>query len=152
MHFIIEATKQLRSNCLNLIKDLSDEQLHSIPPNYNNNIIWHLGHMFVSEQILCYAKSNTPLLIPEIYPTLYSKGTSPREWTSPADVQEVIRYMKLTGDALESDYQNKKFGYYNAYTTSAGSTLSTIEDAIAYSYGHENLHYGCIISMIKLVR
>lgn len=152
MNFIFDATKQLRSNALNAIKELSVEQLHLIPEHYNNNLIWHIGHMFVSEQLLCYSKSNTPMIIPESYPGLFAKGTSPRNWESPMDIQEVIHFMHLTMDALVHDYQNHHFNAYQAYTTAAGVTLSNLEEAITYSYGHENLHYGNILSMIKLVR
>jgi len=152
MDFVIQATKQTRSNCLNLIKDLSSDQLNFIPEGYNNNLIWHVGHMFVSEQILCYSRSNTPLVVPETYLSLFRKGTSPREWTSKPDIKEVIHYMNLTSEALEADYHNKRFGVFTEYATSSGVVLKTIEGAIIYSYGHENLHFGNIISMIKLIR
>lgn len=151
MNFVIQATKQTRSNCLNLVKDLSIEQLHFIPEGYNNNIIWHIGHMFVSEQILCYSRSNTPLVIPENYLALFRKGTSPKEWSVKADMNEIIHYMNVTSEALQSDYVNKQFGTFNEYATSSGIVLKNIEDAIIYSYGHENLHYGNIISMLKLI-
>ena len=108
--------------------------------------------MFVSEQILCYSRSNTPLVVPETYLSLFRKGTSPREWTSKPDIKEVIHYMNLTSEALEADYHNKRFGVFTEYATSSGVVLKTIEGAIIYSYGHENLHFGNIISMIKLIR
>jgi len=152
MNFVIQATKQTRSNCLSIVKDLSTEQLHFIPDGYNNNLIWHIGHMFVSEQILCYSRSNTPLVIPESYLPLYRKGSSPREWTAKANINELIHYMHITSEALESDYINKRFGTFNEYPTSSGIVLKSIEDAIIYSYGHENLHYGNIISMLKLIK
>ena len=152
MDFIIKATRQVRLNCLDMISGLTTGQLHAIPEGFNNNLIWHLGHMFVSEQLLCYANSHTPLLIPESYLPLFRKGTSPRDWKTPMDIQELIRYMNLTSEALEQDYANKRFGLYEPYTTSAGVTLTTVNDAIAYSYGHENLHYGMMMSLIKLVK
>jgi len=46
----IERLKKTRIFLLDLIKDLTTEQLNEIPKGFNNNIIWNLGHLIASQQ------------------------------------------------------------------------------------------------------
>lgn len=151
MKFLIEATAKIRKNCLEAIKGLSSEQLHCIPAGFNNNIIWQLGHLPVSQQILVYSRAKISLKVPEAYLPLFRKGSSPQNWEKPADINEIIHYMRETSVALKTDYEKGIFSDYEEYPTSAGLILRSAEDAIAYNYGHENLHYGNILAMKKLV-
>ena len=150
--FIFDTLLQLRQNTLKRVENLSTSQLNKIPEGHNNNIIWHIGHMVASQQLLCYANSGaTPLLAMEFLDK-YRKGTSPVGWEKMVSLDEMKPLFLDTAFAFEKDYLAKKFNAYKSYTTSAGVTLSSIDDAITYSYGHENLHYGNIITMLKLIK
>ncbi|HEY8401038.1 MAG TPA: DinB family protein [Cytophagaceae bacterium] len=151
MNFIFEATARIRQNCLDAIKDLSIEQLHCIPKGFNNNIIWQLGHLPVTQQILVYIRTNQPIRIPEGLLPLFRKGTSPKEWNKPADLKEISELMKITAEAVKTDYEKGLFKNYEEYQTSSGLILRNVEDALLYNYGHENLHYGNILAMKKLL-
>jgi hypothetical protein len=150
--FIFEALLLLRNNTLKNVQTLSIEQLNKIPEGHNNNIIWHIGHMMASQQTLCYLRSGaTPNLTPEFIDK-YRKGTSPKGWEKPVSLEEIKTLFLSTAEVFEKEYQAGKFKAYERYTTSAGVTLTTIDEAIIYSYGHENLHYGNILTMLKLVK
>lgn len=150
-HFIFEVNSLIRENCLKAIENLSEEQLNKIPQGLNNNIAWNLGHMVASQQILCYRLGNAPLYVPDAYLSLYKKDTSPKNWTAPADIKEIKEYFKITSAAFEADYNKKIFSNFSEYKTSAGALLKNIDDALVYNYGHENLHYGVILNLRKLV-
>lgn len=151
MTFSFEALKIIRNNTLAAISHLSVEQLHKIPNGFGNNIIWNVGHMVATQQILCYKLSGVDMLLPVEFIDKYKKGSSPNEWSSMEDIELIKQYFTLTDSVFNTDYEANKFKNYNSYTTSAGVILSTIEDAITYNYGHENLHYGIILSLRKLV-
>jgi uncharacterized damage-inducible protein DinB len=151
MNFTIQALTTIRQNCLKLVEDLSAESMHVIPKGYNNHIAWHLGHMVTSQQLLCYARAKAPLLIPEEYMPLFRKGSSPKEWSKPVNIEEIKKYFAITSERFESDLNNGILNNYEEYPTSSGVVLKTIHDAIIYNYGHENLHYGNIMTMKRLI-
>ena len=150
--FIFEVLLQLRLNTLKGVETLSTEQLNQIPTGHNNNIIWHIGHMMASQQTLCYGRSGaTPHLSMEFIDK-YRKGTSPKGWSEPVSLEEIKPLFLATAEVFETDYKAGKFKTYENYTTAAGAHLTTIDEAITYSYGHENLHYGNILTMLKIVK
>lgn len=151
MSFIIQATQTIRQNILDAISHLNTEQLHQIPTPLSNNLIWNVGHVVATQQILCYKLANQNMLIPVDFIELYKKGSSPKSWIGLQDIEIIKSYLKLTSDAFENDYNSKKLNNYSEYATSSGIVLKTIEDAIIYNYGHENLHYGSVLNLRKLV-
>jgi len=152
MKFTFEALDQFRANSWKAIEGLSEEQLNLIPTGQNNNIAWNLGHMVASQQGLCYRMSGAPLLVPAEFIALYKKDSSPKDWTKAADLKEIKHYFEITSATFLKDYENKILNNYIEYKTSSGVTLRTIEDALIYNYGHENLHYGVILNLRKSVR
>ncbi len=45
--------KLLKIKYLKIFKIL---QHRVYPPNFNNNLIWNIGHILVTQQLLCYRK------------------------------------------------------------------------------------------------
>jgi hypothetical protein len=152
MKFVFDTLNIIRANTWKAVEGYSEEQLNLIPQGMNNNIAWNLGHMITSQQLLCYKNGGAEILIPESFLPLFRKDTSPKDWTKPADLKEIKHYFELTSEAFSKDYDKKIFNGYKEYKTSAGATLSKTEDAIIYNYGHENLHYGTILALRKLVK
>ena len=150
MSFLFEANQTLRAKITAIVKNLSIEQLHTIPKGLNNNIVWNIGHIVASQQILCYKLGNANLLVPDSFIEKYRKGTSPKNWTHFEDYNQLEEYMELT-NTIKEHYQKNLFVQYTEYETSMGFKLITIEDALIYNYGHENLHYGTILNLIKLL-
>lgn len=152
MNFIFETLNKIRSNAWDSVKGYSEEEMGLIPEGFNNNIAWNLGHMVASQQLLCYRNGGAEPLLPDSFLALYRKGTSPRDWIKAADLKEIKHYFEITSEAFGKDYERKIFTGLSPYTTSAGVTLTSIDEAVLYNYGHENLHYGVILSLRKLVR
>jgi uncharacterized damage-inducible protein DinB len=150
--FIFEALVQTRQNALKVAKQLSTEQINRIPAGHSNNIIWHIGHMMASQQVLCYIRSGAPARIPNALIEKFRKGTSPADWTSATLLSDLETLFIETATVFEADYKAGLLSNYEEYATSSGIVLSTIDEAVAYSYGHENLHYGNILTLVKSVR
>jgi hypothetical protein len=151
MDFLFSAQQIIRSNALKAIEQLSMEQIYAIPEGYNNNIAWNLAHMVATPQILCYKLAKLAPILPEDFINRNKKDSSPRNWDKPEDLNLIKEYFNYSLQKQREDYAAGKFNEYTEYKTSAGVILTGIEEAMIYNYGHENLHYGVILAMRKLV-
>jgi hypothetical protein len=118
-----------------------------IPPTWNNNLRWHVGHLVTSPYILTHGLFGEPLPLPSEYRKWFARGTSPREWgDAPVPRYEVL-LAQLTEavPALFSAFEDRATEPFpKPYTTSLGIELVTPEDALSFSLIHDGLHYGMI--------
>lgn len=54
--------RKTRQYVLELIANLSMEQLNEVPAGFTNNIVWNLGHMLASQQGVCYLRGGLLIL------------------------------------------------------------------------------------------
>ena len=150
--FINDALIQIRKNTLQAVEHLSTEQLNKIPLNHSNNIAWQIGHMMASQQILCYLKSGAKPRLSQDILEKYRKGTSPADWKEMVALVDLKALFLETAEVFQKDYEAGVFASYESYPTSSGIVLNSIDEAVTYSYGHENLHFGCILMLLKIVQ
>lgn len=143
--------KATRENMLQLLKPYSLEELNHIPDGFNNNLIWNLGHIIATQQLLIYSLSG---LAPKIDADLiarYRKGTRPEGNLAQGGYELFQDLCFSMIDATAKDYEEGKFQEYKPYTTSYGVTLSNIDEAIAFNNVHEGMHLGTMKTMRKLI-
>lgn len=140
-----------RNNALGLVKGLNEPQLNHIPERFNNNLIWNLGHILVTQQLLCYRLSGNDSFISNDLIEKYRKGSKPDGQTSSEEIGNIKAWLAESTEMLERDYNLGMFKNYNEYTTSYGVTLRSIEDAIIFNNLHESMHLGTMIALKKLV-
>lgn len=145
---ILLKTRQL---ILKIIEGYSIAQLNKIPEGFNNNIVWNIGHLVVTQQLLCYKLSNLPMLVSDEMVDLYRKGTAPQKDISQEEYEEIKKLFLELPLQLETDYTKKVFKTYNEYTTSVNVTMLNIEKATAFNTLHEGIHLGSILALRKLV-
>jgi len=153
MDKIIEVITAGRQSLLKLIEGLSTEQLNKIPDGFNNNIAWQIGHIAVTQQVLCYKLSNNELLIDTELVDKYRGGTKPEAFITAEEIAQIKTYLLSTIDQLVQDLSINKFENYRSYTPSTYKiyTIESIEDAIKFIVSHDGLHYGCCLMMKKFV-
>lgn len=147
----IELIKKTRRFLLESIKDLSTEQLNTIPAGFNNNIIWHLGHMVAAQQGVCYIRAGLQPSTSEAFFNSYKPGSKPEGKVSEEEVETIKELQFSSLDVLENDYEKGLWTSYNAWSTRYGIELKTIDEAIEFLHFHEGLHAGYILSMKKIV-
>ena len=152
MNKAIESLKKTRLHLLELIKDLSVEQLNEIPIGYNNNVIWNLGHLIVSQQALCYMRANVKPRVDDKYFTNFKPGTKPEFPIDEDDVLEIKGLLISVLDQLEADYNENLFANYGTFTTVFGVELTNIDDALNFVLFHDGLHTGYIMAMKHMLR
>ena len=146
-----EILKVGRNNQLNMIKDLTLEQLNVIPQGFNNNLIWNLGHIVVTQQFLCYKLSGLPLYLSDNMVTNFAKGSLPSPNFEKADLALIKEENQRLPSLLESDYKRGIFKDFGKYPTSFGFELNTIDDAILFNNVHEGMHLGYLMALKRAV-
>lgn len=143
-----------RRNILDEIAPLSLEQLHHIPDGFNNNVIWNVAHVVVTQQLLHYRLAGLSANVSDALIDDFRKGTAPSEQRHSAQAVQMLKDDLLrTADLLEADYQAGKWNAqaYQPYTTSFNVTLTHIDDAIAFNNLHEAMHLGFIKAIVKFL-
>ncbi len=154
MEKIIATIKASRNKLLSFVEELSTEELNYIPTGFNNNLAWQIGHLVVSQQILCYRLSGNPFLIEEELIDLYKNGSKPERPFTAAEIAQMKGYLLSTIDQLENDLKTAIFDNFSPYTISTypGLTLNNVSDALTFIVSHDGLHYGCSLGLKKLVK
>lgn len=147
----VDILKITRKNLLKSIDGLSDKQLNHIPEGFNNNIIWNLGHVLVTQQLLCYRLGGVDTIIKDDMINKYRKGTKPEEIIESDEINMIKKSLVDIADCLEKDIDRNIFVQYNIYPTSYGVTLNNFGEAIVFNNVHEGMHYGTILALKKLV-
>ncbi len=127
------------------------EQLNKVPTGFNNNLIWNIGHIIVSQQVMVYGGANEMLMVSEELLSKYTRGTKPEHDLSQKEVDEIRSLLFTPIERTEQDYYNKLFKTFTERKTQLGFTLSTVEDAIAFNNYHEGIHLGMMMSLRKFL-
>jgi hypothetical protein len=127
------------------------EQLNKIPEGFSNNLIWNIGHIIVTQQLLVYKLSGLPMMVPEQMVDKYKKGTKPEQDVTQSEVEEIRSLLFTTIEKTKEDFANGIFKNYNEYPTSTGFVLTSAEGAMNFNNFHEGLHIGILMSLRKLV-
>ena len=148
----IENIKKTRRFLLDLVSELSSDQLNEIPTEYNNNIIWNLGHLIAAQQRICYIRSGLKITVEEKYFLEYLPGLRPQRAIDANEIETIKQLLTTTLDQFEADYESNLFLHlnYTLFTTPYGMEIKNIEDAIDFLPYHEGLHCGYIMTLKRL--
>lgn len=147
----IESIRKTRKYILDLVRDLSTEELNLVPPSFNNNIIWNLAHMMSVQQGVCYSRASVPLIIEERLFLSYKPGTRPTQFVNPNEIEDIKSLLLSTLDQFEVHYQKHLFNNYTAWSTRYGIEITCIEEAMQFLTFHEGMHMGVIMALKRLV-
>ena len=145
---ILRAT---RNNILQVLDGKSLEQLNQIPDGFGNNMIWNAGHVWVTEILLIQALGGVDHGVDAEILAKYRKGSRPAMPVTQAEADYIMERLKNSPAELEAKLATADTWTYNAYTTSYGTTLSSVEEAVRFNNVHEGLHYGTLLALNKLV-
>jgi hypothetical protein len=148
---ILQQFGVLRSTLIEMADSISEEKLTVIPAGFNNHILWNLGHLAVTQQILVYLLSGNEVSFDKQTLADFRKGSAPKIWTTEYSYAQVRGWLLEQSEKLNADYAAGKFTNYKEYATSTGIVLKTVDDALAYNQFHEGLHMGVVQAMKKLV-
>jgi len=153
MDFTFQVLKNTRTIFNKIIENNALEDLNKIPNGFNNNIIWNIGHVVVSEQLLAYRLSGLESMLSDEMINKYRKDTKPEGKVTQEEVNEIKVLLSSSLKKTESDYTNGVFKNYKTYTVSTtGNTLNNIDEALQFIAIHEGLHYGYVLALLKAIK
>lgn len=147
----IERLKKTRIFLLDLIKDLTTEQLNEIPNGFNNNIVWNLGHLIASQQGLCYTRAGIDPVVEAQLILHFKEQTKPDTFFSEEEIVRIKNASVSVLERLDEDYNKNIFSNYEAFNTRYDVVISNIDDAIDFLLFHEGLHMGYVMAMKKTI-
>lgn len=153
MDFTFQVLNNTRGIFNKIIEGNSLDDLNKIPEGFNNNIIWNIAHVVVSEQLLVYRLSGLNSMLSDDMINKYRKDTKPNGDVSESEVKEIQSLLFSTIKKTEEDYHNGIFKTYNSYTVSTtGNTLTNVDEALQFAAIHEGLHYGYVLALLKVIK
>ncbi len=151
MDTTLEITRSSRKVMLHFIESLSLEQLNTVPPGYNNNIIWNIGHCIVVHQMLVYKLSGLPMMISDEMVNKYKRGTRPEGAADQSEVDRIKTLLFSTIDKTREDISANIFQNYQPFTTMSGFELRDAATAMEFNNYHEGVHTGVMMSLRKFI-
>lgn len=145
----IDILKTSRSALLRGLDDIPRDKWTLIPPGYKTNLLWNVGHLVVSQQILNYLFSGVQMHINNDIFAWFRKGTDPAAWEGSVEIEPLLEDFTRLPDLLKEDYSNGIFRRYRKYTTELGTVIANIDEAIAFNTFHEGIHAGIIGALKK---
>lgn len=127
------------------------EQLNKIPPGFNNNLIWNIGHVIVAQQSLIYRLSDLEMYITDSLLNLFKSGSRPAQDVSQEGVDELKLLLLSLIERTKTDFNNGMFVRFNERMTGTGFLLTTLNDAFEFNNYHEGMHLGVMMSIRKFV-
>jgi DinB superfamily len=153
MDFIFEVFPNTRIFLKKVLENNSLEDLNRIPEGFNNNIIWNMAHIVVSQELLVYKLSGLPMIVTDELVEKYRKGTRPEGFITQSEVNDIKDLLFKTLEKAKKDYASGAFKNYHEYTVvTTGNTLKNIDDALQFALFHEGLHIGYIMALLKAIK
>lgn len=145
--FSFYALEKTRENLVNAISTLSLEQANTQSAGFNNTAAWNFCHPIVTTHLLTLglAGLDTGLSAREL--AKFRKGSS---GNLPCTQEEIDRFIALATTSLETlkiAYEQGDLSNFQAYETSFGVKLNTIEEVLHFVGVHEALHLGYLMAM-----
>ena len=153
MHFTLEVLPNTRKAFKRIIENIALEDLNKIPNGFNNNIIWNIGHIVVTQQLLAYKLSGLPMIINDELVAKYRKDTKPEGAVTQEEVNTIKDLLFFTVEKTKEDYKEGLFKNYQAYTVSTtGNTLTNIDEAFQFIMFHEGMHLGYVMALLRAIK
>ena len=149
MHYAFDIVLKNRKLLNSFMEKFSLEELNKVPSGFNNNLIWNIAHVIVTQQLLVYNLSGLPMMTNDAMVAKYRKGTKVDGDVEQDEVNEIKGLLLSTVEQMKTDYENGFFKNYTSYTTSTNSTMTCVEDAVKFNNFHEGIHLGYILALKK---
>ena len=126
-------------------------QLNKIPAGFSNNLIWNIGHVVVTQQLIVNKLSGLPLMVPEEMIARYMRGTRPAGEVSREEADSIRAFIFRSLETTERAIKDSLPQTFTSYTTSTGYSLGSLPEAVQFNNYHEATHLGIMMGIRKFV-
>jgi len=144
----VEMLIAYRKTSLKVLSGLSMVALNTIPPGFNNNLIWNFGHVVVSQQTLCYPNAGLKPMIDDAVIAKFRKGTKPGKFIDKTEFESLKKISDAALAQLDEDLEKNLFANISPFTISSyGIEVRNIADLLKLLLNHEGLHLGYCMAL-----
>ncbi len=147
----IELIRYVRHSIIDLTDKLSVEQWNEIPDRMKNNLVWNVGHMVFTQQMLCYALGGLQPTIDMAFFGQFAPDTSPGSIVNHDDIARIKSTFSEAFEQLATDATAGRLESYKSWSLPSGISIDSFEDAMITNVIHEGRHFGVVISLAKQV-
>lgn len=150
---LFKQLEDYRRETLAAIEGLTEEMVDLVPPGFNNNIRWNLGHLYLDQYLWLQHLTKEPAPIAEGFAEWFDFGTRPADWKSQPPSLEALRTLlseqpgrirELYGHRLEEVYFR---GGSREEFPPIESGMHTVAQVLVRTIFHEGLHLGTILAI-----
>ncbi|WP_321172213.1 DinB family protein [Sediminibacillus terrae] len=126
-----------RTELLDAVLPVTEEEADFVPPGFNNNIRWNLGHVYLDQFLWLETLTKEKQNVPHEYHSWFGFGSSPADFTAETPSLETIKRLltRQPGDIKER-YGERMDETFPA--TEMG--MHTIEQVLVRTIFHEGMH------------
>lgn len=149
-HFIFKQLDFARKSTLRVVEGLDEQTADIIPAGFNNNIRWHLGHIYTIQEQLSFHFAKEPLVLPADFKALFGNGTKPADWqVTPPSVAELVSMLTEQTERIRVTLENR---LADKATYKIGSLeFESVGELISFSMYHEGMHVTSIKDYKRLL-
>ncbi|MFD1737273.1 DinB family protein [Bacillus salitolerans] len=142
----------VRKRTLAMLDTLSVNQIDKIPTGFNNNILWNIGHIFVSTESLLYGFVREQSPIEDRYVKLFTMNTSPKNWSGDIpSFHELKDNLTLQLERVQKEFTGR-LHEEGAKPFDLGTVqFTTVAEVFNFAIWHEGLHQGTITCLNKVL-
>ncbi|UNK17877.1 DinB family protein [Paenibacillus sp. N3/727] len=150
---ILNTGKLVHNMALQQIQAIPEELFDIQPPQFNNTIRWHVGHVISSLNYFLSLAVPFNFEIPESYGGLFGTGTRPSEWTTtPPTKEELVKYFSGQLESLAGISPSALEEQLKAPIDLGKMHFETAGELVNFALIHEAMHIGNISSMLKVIQ
>ena len=136
-----------RTELLNVLETVTEEEAEVIPKGFRNNIRWNLGHIYL-DQFLWIQVLTKDHNVPDQFHSWFGFGTSPSNFNADTpSFEELKSLLKIQPYKIKERYGNRLEEEFPP--TEMG--MQTIEQVLIRTIFHEGLHFQCILDIKKCI-
>lgn len=145
---LFQQMELVRARTMKAIDAIDSKIVDIMPPNFNNTIRWHIGHILFTQESLLFRRSGEPLGLPEAYEQWFGNGTKPADWVGmPPSITELVDQLQHQTGRIKECFS----GRLEQQVPKAFLAMETIGEILLFSNYHEGAHMGNVNAMKRLI-
>jgi hypothetical protein len=145
---LLQQLEDYRMETLHAASGLTEEWADLVPAGFNNNIRWHLGHLYLDQYLWIQHLTKEEIALPQGFGEWFGYGTKPADWKTPPPSLDTLcqllaeqprRIRETYGHRLEQEFPATESG------------MHTIAQVLVRTIFHEGLHLAAITSIRRFL-
>ncbi|KZE68920.1 formate dehydrogenase [Fictibacillus phosphorivorans] len=147
-HLTIQNVELSRGFFLKHLEGMTAELAEIQPEGFNNNILWHVGHVLTTAEYFLFGFPEKSLNLPKHYIELFNRGTSPKDWKREVPAlaelkqqlaEQLERIKQIPEERLHEKLEKEFFNF------------KTFGELVNFAVFHETYHLGQMHAIKRII-